>query len=323
MNNSGTICQSYILITYNVKCFLTLLCSLICRTLVQWLVFFALQFCSLIRCKYFVSVFSFFCKSSKNGIKQCTCHIINSSVCCLYLCIILFWIYAECKVGWKCPWCCCPCKNIRILIFDFKADDCRTLLDILISLCNFLCRKRCSTTRAVRNNLESFVKESFIPNFLQSPPLRLDEIVVIRYIWMLHISPEPNCAGEVFPHSFVFPYTFFTFLDEWFKTVFLDLILSVQSEHLLNFQLYRKTMRIPSCLSRNHITFHCAVSRNHILDNTGQNVSDMRLAIGCRRSVIENIIRASFFFIHTLLEDIFVIPEFFNFFFTLNKIHVC
>ncbi len=154
----------------HVECLLTLFCSLICRTGKQWLVFFAFQSCSFICLKNLVCrLFLLLPVLPRTVSSSALCHIINSSVCCFYLCIILLRIYAECKIRWKCPWCCCPCKNIRILIFDLKSDDRRSLLDILISLCNFLCRKRCSTTRAVRNNLESLVKESFIPNLSSTP----------------------------------------------------------------------------------------------------------------------------------------------------------
>ncbi len=66
-----------------------------------------------------------------------------------------------------------------------------------------------------------------------------------------HISPETNGIGEIFPHSLVFPDTLFTLLDEWLQTIFFDLLFSVQTEFLLNFQLYRQSVGIPACFSRN------------------------------------------------------------------------
>ncbi len=56
---------------------------------------------------------------------------------------------------------------------------------------------------------------------------------------MIHISPETNCIGKIFPHAFIFPYGFFTFLNKRLDTVFFDLLFSVQSKHLFNFQLNR------------------------------------------------------------------------------------
>ena len=139
---------------------------------------------------------------------------------------------------------------------------------------------------------------------------------------MLHISPESNCTGEIFPHSFVFPYALFTFVDKRFQSVSLYLIFSIQTKQLFYFQLYRQTMGIPSCFTRNLVSLHCAVSRDHIFDNTCQNVTDMRFSICCRRSVIKGVLRTSFFFLHTFLEDIMLFPECFNFFFTTYKIHI-
>ena len=74
---------------------------------------------------------------------------------------------------------------------------------------------------------------------------------MIRNVWVFHISPEANGMGEVFPHSLVFPYALFTLLDEWLYAVFFDLVFSVQSEKLLNFELYRKSVGRELALAMN------------------------------------------------------------------------
>ena len=183
-------------------------------------------------------------------------------------------------------------------------------------------RQRSSTTRAVRNDLESFVQESFIPDRLQCPPLGLDEVVIIGNIRIIHISPETNGTGEILPHSLVFPDTLFTFGDERIQTILLDLLFSIQTQKLLNLQLYRQSVGIPACFSRNIVAFHGTVSRNHILDNTGQHMTDVRLTICGRRSVIKGICRAAFSLLHTFLKCVVFFPELFNFFFALYKVHV-
>ena len=287
MNDTSTICKCYISIAYYIKALLILLCSHICSALVKWFIFFVFQFTSLVSFQYFVSFFLFCSKLSKYRIEKCRCHIIYMTINTFYLCVFFIRIYTKTNVRWKCPWSCCPCKNICIFIFDFKSHDSRTFFYILVSLRYFLCRKRGSTTRAVRNNLESFVKKSFIPNLLQSPPFRLNKVIVISYIWVFHISPESNCAGKILPHSFIFPYTFLTFLDKWFYPIIFNLVFSIQSKHLFNFKLNRKTMGIPSGLTRNHVTLHGTVSWNHVLDNTCQHMADMWFTICSRRTIIE------------------------------------
>ena len=323
MNNTSTICQGYIVITGNKECFLILFCCTVICTLVKRFIFFVFQIFSFIGFQNFICRFVFFCKFSKNGVKQSACHIISISVCTFYFCVIFFRVYAECDIRRKSPRCGCPCKNVCIFIFHFETNDSRTLFDVLISLGNFLCRKWCSTTWTIRNDLKSFVKESLIPDFLQSPPFRLDKVVVISNIWIFHISPETYCRREILPHSFIFPDTFFTFIDKWFQTVFFNLIFSVKAEQLFYFQLYRQSVSIPSCLTRNHVALHCTVSRDHIFDYTCKNVSDMRFSICCRRSIVESISFSFFTVLHTFLENIFFIPEFFNFFFSVYKLQVC
>ena len=145
---------------------------------------------------------------------------------------------------------------------------------------------------------------------------------MISYIWVIHICPETNSRGKIFPHSFVFPYAFFTLLDKWLHTVFFDLFFAVQTKFLFYFQFYRKSVSIPSCFTRYHITFHCTVSRDHIFDNTSQYVSDMWFAVGCRRSIIKHIGRIIFAVFHAFFKDFVFFPEFFYLFFTIYKIKI-
>ena len=145
---------------------------------------------------------------------------------------------------------------------------------------------------------------------------------MIRYIWIIHISPETNGTGEILPHTLVFPYTFLTFVNKWLQTILLDLILAVQTKRFLDLKLNRQTVRIPAGLSRNLVALHCAVSRNHILDNTGQYVTDVRLAICSRRTVVEcvNVIAVTLF--HALFEDVILFPELFCCLLSVNKIQI-
>ena len=111
-------------------------------------------------------------------------------------------------------------------------------------------------------------------------------------------------------------------LDKRFKTVFFYLFLAVKSEELFNFKLNGQTVGIPTCLARNHIAFHCAVTRNHILDNAGQDVTYMRLAVRGRRAVIKYVWCAFGTAVNTFFKYLFVFPEFFYFLFFLYKIEV-
>ena len=322
MYHSGTICQRNISVTCHIECFLVLLCSSVRSTLVERLILLAFQVCSLVCLQDLVCRFSFFAQLSENSVKQRARHIVGVSVCRLDFRVILVRVHAERKVRRQRPRRSGPCENICIFVFHLKSYDCRALFYILVALSHFLCGQRRTTARAVGNDLKSFVEKAFLPDLLQRPPLGLDECIVVCHIRMLHISPESDCGGEILPHSFVFPDTFLTFLDERLQTVFLDLILSVQAEFLLDLQFYRETMCVPSGFSRHHTAFHRAVSRDHILDHSGKHVSDMRFSVCCRRSVVENVLGTSLSLFDTLLEDVVFFPEFLDLFLAADKIHI-
>ena len=323
MNHAGTICQCYIRIAGHIECFLMLFLSTVICTLIEWFILLVFQFFSFISLQNFVCFFSFLCQLSKNGIEKRTCHIIGISIYTFYFCIVFIRIHTECDVGRQCPRCCGPCENICILIFYLETNDRRTFFYILISLCNLLSRQRRPTARAVWNNFKSFIEKTLLPDLFQCPPLRFDKVIIISYIWVFHICPETYGRGKIFPHSFILPDTFLTFVDKWFQTILLNLILSIQSQKLLNFQLNRQSMGIPSCLTRYHVTLHGTVSWNHIFNNTGKNVSDMRFSVRSRRSVIESIGFSFFPVLHTLFKNVIFFPEFFGFLFPVNKLQVC
>src|SRR5699024_8341349 len=167
VNDSGSVCQCNIGVAQHVKCFLILLFCCLCSSFIEWNVFFAFQLFSCIALYNFIGLFAFFlCKSAEHLIKKCLCHIIYTSVSCIYFHIGLVRIYTESHVGRQCPRRCCPCKNISVFIFYLEAHDCGTLFYVLVSLRYFLRGKRCSAARAVRNDLKSFVKKSFLPDLL-------------------------------------------------------------------------------------------------------------------------------------------------------------
>ena len=179
-----------------------------------------------------------------------------------------------------------------------------------------------TTARAVGNDLEALVQQALLPDLLQRPPLGLDVVVIVCDKRMLHVSPETYGAGEILPHALVFPDALFTFADERIQAVLLDLLLAVQTQHLLDLQLYRKSVGIPAGLSRYHVALHGAVSGDHILDNTGQHMADMGFTIGGRRSVVEGVGLAFLAAVHALLENVIFIPELFNLFLTADEIQV-
>ena len=323
MNDTGTVGHGYITVAGYEMCLFLLLFSGISRTLVQRLVLLVLQILTNISLQYFVSILALFCKTSQNLVCQCLCNIIGITVSSLHLQVGLLRIHAQCNVGRKGPGSGGPCQEICILALYLETYDSGALFDCLIALCHFVTGQRGSAARAVGNNLEALVQQTLVPDGLQCPPLGLDEIVIIGNIRVIHVRPETNGTGEIFPHSLIFPDALFTFVNERCQTVFLDLLLTVQTQHLLDFQFYGKSVSIPAGLTGNHISLHGTVSGDHILDGTGLYMTDVRLTVSGRRSVVEGIGFAFLTMLHTFFENVVVFPEFLDGFLTVYEIQAC
>ena len=171
MNHTSTICQCYIRITGNKERFLILLRCTVISTLIQRLILLVLQVLSFISLKDFIisgslSSARLLRQTAKNRIKQRASHVIYITIRSLYLHILLIRVHAETDIRRQCPRRRRPCQKISILANDLKTNDRRTLLDILISLRNFLRRQRSSTTRAVRYDLESLIQKTLVPDLL-------------------------------------------------------------------------------------------------------------------------------------------------------------
>ena len=100
------------------------------------------------------------------------------------------------------------------------------------------------------------------------------------------------------------------------------LILSIQSKKFLHFDFYRKTVGIPSGFPWNVLSFHGLESRNHILDGTCLYMSDMWFSVCRRRSVIKCVHFTFSAVVYTFPENVIILPELFNFFFSVYELHV-
>ena len=182
--------------------------------------------------------------------------------------------------------------------------------------------KRSSAARAVGDYFVSLIQQSIVPDLLQRPPFGLDKVVVVCYIRVVHVRPEADGRGEVLPHALVFPYAFLTFLYERLKTVALDLILAVDAELFLDLKLNGQSVCVPARLTDYLCALHRMVARYHVLYNSCENMTDMRLAVCCRRTVIECVNRTCRAGRDTLFEDIVVLPELFDVLLALHEIQV-
>ena len=81
-------------------------------------------------------------------------------------------------------------------------------------------------------------------------------------------------------------------------------------------------MSVPAGLARDVEPAHSAVTRYHVLDDTGQDMADMRLAVRCGRTVVKHVLRAILTSLHALLKDAIRPPELFDLVLAGHEIHV-
>ena len=169
----------------------------------------------------------------------------------------------------------------------------------------------------------ALVDKVLIPHLLQSPPFGLDVVVVICNIRIVHVSPEAYTVTHVLPLVLICPDGFLTLLDEGLYAVAFDLRLAVNTQSLLNFELYRKSVCIPACLEDDRLALHSMVSRNYVLNDSCLNMSDMGLSVSCRRAVIKSKSRSTVSLGRdTLSVYVILLPELENILLSVYEIEV-
>ncbi len=182
-------------------------------------------------------------------------------------------------------------------------------------------RQRRSASGAIRHDLVTFVYQSFVCDRLDRPPYRFDKFVVVSYVRVVHIHPIAYSVRHSLPLAFILPYALFALLYKRLDAVFLYLGLAVYAEQFLYFEFYRQSVRIPARFSSYVIAFHSLISGNYILHNSGEDMSDMRLAVCRRRTVIERKRLLAFILLYAFFEYLVFFPERDHIFFSLAKIH--
>ncbi len=323
MHDTGTVGHGNVVVAGHIMALLALFCRSLPRAGKKRLVLLVFQVRSHISLQYLVGRFSFLRKLSKHRVQERLRHIVGVAVGRFHLHISLRWVHAQRHVGRKRPGRGRPCQEVSVLAHHLKAHHRGTLLDRLIALGYLMGGKRRTAARAVGHDLKAFIQKPLVPDLLERPPLGLDKIVMISHVRVVHVRPETNRAGEILPHTLIFPDRFLTFADKRIQTVLLDLLLAVQSQKLLHLQFHRQSVGIPPRLAGHHIALHGAVTGDHILDHTGQYMSDMRLAVGRRRAVIECVRLPLLPGIHALSKDVIILPELTDFLLPVYKIEAC
>ena len=229
-------------------------------------------------------------------------------------------VYAEANVGRKRPGCGRPREVGSILILAAEAHGGGGFLYILIALRNLVRGKRGAAARAVGDDLVALIKQALFVDLLQRPPFRLDVIIFIGNIRVVHVRPKAYPVAHLLPFGLVFPNGFLALLDERLHAILLDLLLPVKAKKLFNFKLHRQTMGVPAGFAQHIVSLHGAVAGDDVLDGAGEDVADVRLAVCRRRPVEERIGLGAAAQLHALFKDFVFLPERERFLFAFHEV---
>ena len=205
----------------------------------------------------------------------------------LHLDVIHVGTYSQRNVGGQRPRRGGPCQEILVGVFSLELGGDGGYLYFLIALSYFMGSKTRPASRAVRQDLMSFVYHIGLEEFLDYPPKRLNIIVIESDVWVIKIYQISHSLGHLSPHAFICEYGLLTLFIEFFDTVFFNILLAAHIELLFHFYLYWKSVSIPACFTLYRISLHGLVTAYGVLQRSCDDVMYSRSAVGSRRSFIE------------------------------------
>ena len=184
----------------------------------------------------------------------------------------------------------------------------RRIDDVLVALSELVRRQRSTAARTVRDDLVALVEQAAVPDLPQRPPDRLDVGRVERAVGVVHVDPEADPLRQLLPILEVLEHRLAALGVEALDAVGLDVRLRLQPQLLLDGDLDRQPMAVPAALALDAVAAHRAKARVDVLEHARQHVVRARLAVGRRRSLVEDPLRRSFAAAKRLGEDVALAP---------------
>ena len=223
--------------------------------------------------------------------------------------VFLVGVDAEGNVAGKGPGGGGPGEEVGVFPFGTEAHHSRALLDVFIALGDLVAGEGGAAAGAIGNDLEALIEKALFPDGFQGPPFGFDVVIVVGNVGLLHIGPEADLAGEILPHALIFPHAFLAPVDEGGDAVALDLLFAVDAEELFDLELNGETVGVPAGLAGNVVALHHAVAGDHILDDAGEDMADVGLAVGGGGAVVEGVGGLAFALFNRFFKDPVFLPE--------------
>ena len=161
---------------------------------------------------------------------------------------------------------------------------------------------------AVRHDLVALVQQPLLPDLLQRPPDGLDVVVVEREVRLVGVDPEGDPLGQPRPLVDVLEHRLAALLVELGNPVALDVVLVVEAELALDLELDRQPVAVPAALAVHLVAAHRLEAGEDVLEHPAQDVVRVGRAVGGRRALVEDELRAALTAPDRLVEDVALAP---------------
>ena len=168
-----------------------------------------------------------------------------------------------------------------------EAHPDRWVFRVAVVLGHLVARQGGAAAGAVGLDLPALVEQVLAPEFGQRPPHRLDVGVLVGQVGAVHVEPVADPIGHSTPLPFVGADALEAGVVEPLDAVVLDLLLAGEAKLLLDLDLDRQAVGVPTTLAGHAPPGHRAEPGVEILDYAGNDMADVRHVVGGRRTFVE------------------------------------
>ena len=183
------------------------------------------------------------------------------------------------------------------------------VLTVLVTLVRFEVRKRSSESRAVRLDAVALVDEALVEALLEHPPHGFHEVLVHGLVARVEVDPAAHAAHGLLPFARVLEHLAAAGFVELVDAEVLDFGNAREAQFVLDEGFNRKAVAVPTETARNLLALHGPVTRNDVLDGTGQQVTVVRKARCKRRAIVESVRGSRRAAVERLLETVVLVPQ--------------
>lgn len=190
-----------------------------------------------------------------------------------------------------------------------EADEDRGVDDRLVALRQLVVGEAGAAARAPGRDPVVLHQQALVEDLLERPPDRLDVRRIHGPVGLVEVDPVAHPLGQLGEGVGVPGDRVAALGVELGDAVLLDVRLAGEAQLLLDGQLDRQAVAVPASLAGDVVALHGPVAREDVLEDPGLDVVRAGHAVGGRRALVEDPLRAALGLLQAALEDLLVAPE--------------